>query len=170
MVVMRGVVVGGLALALGLGGGGAGSGVGAQEVTVAAGAASYDLSGVGTSWTASARYGHPLAGRVSLELGATVFGYETQGASDRLFLMPEIGVGMAFPAGPVAFVLSAGGGLSTAVKGSEETEVTLHAALAMELPAAGRVALRPGVRYRAVDPWAGTVFEYTLGVRFALGR
>jgi hypothetical protein len=167
---MRGVVMGGVALVLGLGVTGAGAGADAQEVTVAAGAASYDLSGVGTSWTASACYGHPLAGRVVLEAGATLFGYETQGASDRLFLMPEVGVGVTLPAGPVAFVLSAGGGLSAAVKGDEQTDATLHAALALDLPAAGRLALRPGVRYRAVDPWAGTVFEYTLGVRFAPGR
>jgi hypothetical protein len=141
----------------------------AQEITVAAGAASYDLSGVGTSWTAAARYGQLLAGRVSLELGAALFGYETQGASDRVFLMPEVGVGAKLPAGPVAFTISAGGGLSAALKGGEETQATLHAALSLEIPAAGRVALRPAVRYRAVDPWAGTVFEYTLGVRFALG-
>lgn len=148
---------------------GPGGGAGAQEITVAAGAATYDLSGVGTSWTASARYGHRLAGRLYLEAGATLFGYESQGADDRIFLFPEVGLGAALPAGPVTFLVSAGGGLSAALKGYGEAEATVHAALSVDVPAGGRAALRPGLRYRAVDPWAGTVFEYTLGVRFALG-
>lgn len=162
---LRGGVVAGLLMALP----GPGGEARAQEITVAAGAASYDLSGVGTSWTASARYARPVVGRVSLELGAALFGYETQGSARRLFLMPEVGLGARLPAGAVAFNVSAGGGISAALEGDEETEATLHAALSVDIPAAGRVALRPGVRYRAVDPWAGTVFEYTLGVRFSLG-
>lgn len=148
---------------------GAGTFVAGQEVYVGGGAASYDLSGVGTSWVAAARYGHPLAARISLEAGTTVFGYETQGADRRVFLMPEAGVTANLPAGPTVVHFSLGGGLSFAVKGNDETEPTLFAGLAVDLPGTGAVRLRPGVRYRAVDPWTGTVFEYTLGVRIGGG-
>lgn len=140
----------------------------AQEVVASVGAATYDLSGVGTSWVAALRYQHGLPGPLLLEAGTTLFRYETQGADHRTFLMPEVGVGAHLSAGPVAFVLSLGGGVSAPVQGPEEIEPTLFAALAAELPPAGPVAFVPGVRYRAVDPWAGTVFEYTLGVRLRL--
>lgn len=142
----------------------------AQEIVASVGAASYDLSGVGTSWTASARYQHRLPGPFLLEAGATLFGYESQAADRRTFLMPEVGAGVGLPAGPVAVVFTVGGGISTPVQGNDETKPTLFAGLALELPSAGRVAVHPGVRYRAVDPWVGTVFEYTLGVRIGLGR
>lgn len=159
----RGVLVG-MALAL------AAAPAAAQEIVTSVGAASYDLSGVGTSWTASARYQHRLPGRVLLEGGATLFGYETQGADRRTFLMPEAGVGVAVPAGPASLVLTLGGGISAPVQGNDETEATLFAGLALQLPSAGPVAFHPGVRYRAVDPWAGTVFEYTVGVSIRVGR
>lgn len=148
---------------------GAGTSLAGQEVYVGGGAASYDLSGVGTSWVAAARYGHPLGTRVSLEAGATAFGYTTQGADRRVFLMPEAGVAARLSAGPTVVHVSLGGGLSAAVKGNDETEPTLFAGLAVDLPRTGGVRLSPGVRYRAVDPWVGTVFEYMLGVRIGGG-
>lgn len=139
---------------------------GAQELALAGGAATYDLSGVGTSWSAAARYAHPVGPRLAMEVGVGVFGY----GGDRFFLLPELGAAASIPAGPLSLRLSLGGGLFAPLEGRDETEPTLFAALDADLPASGRVSLRPGVRYRAVDPWAGTIFEFNLGVRIRLDR
>lgn len=158
-----------VALVAGMGASGGLAPASGQVLDVVVGAASYDLSGTGTSWVGGIRYGYPLATRLHLEAGASVFGYESQSDDTRVFLLPELGVGTHFPLGRATLRVGVGGGMSVTVRGEEDSEPTLFAALAVDLPAAGAVRLSPGVRYRAVDPWAGTIFEYTLGVRIGLG-
>lgn len=138
-----------------------------QEVSVAAGYASYDLVGVGGTWVVAGGYRRALAGAVSWEAGASVLRYDGAG-TPRTHVMPEAGLALALPAGPVEVILSAGAGASLVVAGPGKDEPTLYAGLGVDLPAEGLLRLRPGARVRWLDPWAGTVVELTMGV--ALGR
>jgi hypothetical protein len=141
----------------------------AQEVTLSGGPAGYDLSGTGTSWAASARYGHTLRGPLSLEAGLSAFRYEGQSQVHVTYLMPEVGITARSPVWRTAVLLTVGGGYAAVVESDAPGEPTLFAALALDLPAKGSMRIRPSLRVRVVDPWVGTIGEYNLGVRIPVG-
>ena len=139
-----------------------------QALSVAAGAAPYDLAGVGTSGTAAVRVEWPLGGRAELQAGTSFFWYGVQGDDASAFLFPEAGL-FVRPLGAVPLRVGAGVGHSVAVDGRSQADPTLFAALGVDVEDRAGWAVRPEVRVRAVDPWAGTVAELTLGVRRRFG-
>ena len=141
----------------------------AQELGVSAGYASYDLVGVGNTWTASLAFGHALRGPWAVSAGASVLRYGS-GADERTLVMPETGVSASVPVRSLALVVSAGGGLSVAVRGRGETQGTIFTGMALDIPTGGPLSLRPAARIRWVDPWAGTVADFAVGVVYRLGR
>ena len=141
-----------------------------QEVTLSAGPASYDLSGTGTGFAASARYGHPLSSWLSVEAGVSVLAVPQRGSDDAArLLQPEVGLTLGLPVGRTALLFMVGGGYGADVESMAHGDPTLFVALGLDVPAKGRVGFRPSMRMRIVDPWVGTVMEYNLGVRVALG-
>ncbi len=144
-------------------------GVAAQPaVSVSAGAASYDLSGVGTSGVGAVRAEFPLASRLDLQVGTSFFWYGTQFDREIAMLFPEIGV-FVRPSSAFPLLVGLGAGHSVGVKGDPEDDPTLYGSLALEIEDRAGWAVRPEMRLRAVDPWTGTVGEFTLGVRRRLG-
>lgn len=140
-------------------------GVAAQGVTVAGGASGYDLSGTGTSWVASVRVDGALVPTLRWQAGVAAFRYEAQSDKQVTLILPEAGVEWHPPLGLLPLYLGAGAGYDFESGGFED-EFTLHAALGLEMGVAPGVALRPELRVRAVDPWVGTMADFTLGVRF----
>lgn len=147
--------------ALGLGAGSAS----AQSLTVAGGASSYDLSGTGTSWVASARVDGALAPTLRWQAGVALFRYEAQFDRDVTLVLPEAGLEWHPPVPGLPLYLGAGVGYDFESGGFED-EATLYGALGLDLSVAPGLSLRPEVRVRAVDPWVGTMGDFTLGLRF----
>ncbi len=139
-------------------------------LTLSAGPASWDLSGTGTGTTVALRYdrafAHPRSfGPVSFEVGVGWFqdGQKGQGAVD--LLLPEGGVRVGL-AGPLD--LGVGAGWAIGMEDRSGDDPTLWAALGANLGLGGAWAVRPEIRLRAVDPWVGTVADFSLGIRRAL--
>lgn len=166
---MDGTVRVGMVMAIVLGllaaaGPGAGA-VAGQSVTLAAGASTYDLSGTGTSWVASARVDGDLAPTLRWQAGVGLFRYESQSDRQVTLVMPEAGVEWHPPLGVVPLYLGAGAGFAAQSAGQED-DPTLYAALGLDVPVAPSATLRPELRLRAVDPWVGVLADFSLGVRF----
>lgn len=143
---------------------------GAQErtaLTVSGGPAPYDLSGTGTAWVVGAEVSRALAGRMLwVEAGTRLFSYQSQGESTITHLFPEAGLRLQLPVGPIRPYVGAGAGASAVVQGPGETELTLHALLGLRIAANPNWHLRPEMRVRSVDPWTGTVADFSLGVGY----
>lgn len=144
--------------------------VGAQgrtAFTLSGGAAPYDLSGTGTSWVAGAEVARPLAGSVLVaEAGTRLFSYRSQGGSTVTHLFPEAGLRLHVPMDPLRPYVGAGAGGSLVVEGRADAELTLHAVLGLRIRANPNWHLRPEMRIRSVDPWTGTVADFTVGVGY----
>lgn len=139
-------------------------------LTLSGGPASWDLSGTGTGTTVAFRWdralAHPSAvGPLALEVGLGWFqdGATGQGAVD--LLLPEAGLRIGLP-GPLALGLGAGWAIGLEDRSGDD--LTLWTALGADLPIANEWALRPEIRVRSVDPWVGTIADYSLGIRRAL--
>ncbi len=139
------------------------------DLSVSAGAASYDLSGVGTSATAAARVEVALGGVFDVQVGTGFFWYGTQGETQVAMLLPEAGLLAQLPIG-IPVYLGVGVGHTLGVKGDNDDDLTLFAAIGLEIEDRGGWAIRPEIRARAVDPWAGTIGDFTLGVRRRLSN
>lgn len=137
-------------------------------VSVHAGAASYDLAGVGTSGIAAVRVEHRLAPRIDLQAGTGFFWYGTQGDQQVSMLLPEAGL-LARPFAGLPLLLGVGAGHTLELKGNLDDVFTLYGAVGLELEDEAGWAVRPELRVRAVDPWAGTIADFTLGVRKRFG-
>lgn len=138
-----------------------------SAVTLSGGPASWDLSGTGTGTTFSLRWdrdlAHPLVfGSLALEAGVGWFqdGQAGQGAVD--LLLPEAGIRMGL-VGP--FALGLGAGWAVGLEDRTGDDITVWAALGADLFVASDWAIRPEVRVRSVDPWAGTIADYAVGIR-----
>ena len=59
------------------------------QLYMGAGYSSYDLSGTGSTWVAAARYTSRISGPLHTEIGATLFGYNTQFGEATTYLFPE---------------------------------------------------------------------------------
>lgn len=139
-----------------------------SAISVAAGAASYDLAGVGTSGVGAVRFEWPLASRLGGQVGTSFFWYGTQGVDQVAMLLPEVGV-LARPSMSIPLLVGLGVGHSATVKGTASDEVSLYGALAFDIEDRAGWAVRPEMRVRVLDPWVGTIAEFTLGVRRRFG-
>lgn len=141
---------------------------GAQDISVAAGYANYDLAGVGNTWVAAVGVHQTLSPPFTLDLTVSRIVYG-EGTSRRSFLIPEAGLSLGIPVGPVDLILSGGGGTTLVVSGPATREPTLYGGVSIDVPV-GPVRIRPGSRIRWVDPWAGTILELTTAVVLPLVR
>lgn len=136
-------------------------------VTVAAGPATYDLSGTGWSGVAELHVERGLTSWLRVEVGGGAFRYTTQGDSKVTMLIPDASL-VVQAQGRVPVYLGVGGGYSVVTSGSQPDELSLHAVAGVSYDV-GSVVLRPEVKVRTIDPWTGTIGGFTLGVSFPLG-
>lgn len=129
----------------------------------AGGITNYDLSGTGNEAVLAVRVDRWLAASVRVEAGLGYFRYQDQANESSTMLLPELGVFVHPPLGPLPLYLGVGAGGFLAVSGTEESEATLFAAAGVEIPIAEGWFLRPEMRVRAVDPWTGVMADFTLG-------
>lgn len=137
-------------------------------ISASAGAASYDLSGVGTSGVAAVRFEIPLRPGIEAQMGTGFFWYGTQFDREIAMLLPEVGIQTRPPIG-IPLLVGAGVGHTIGVKGSPDDDPTLYVAVGLDLEDRAGWAIRPEIRIRAVDPWVGTIGDFTLGVRRRFG-
>lgn len=137
-------------------------------ISASAGASSYDLSGVGTSGVAAVRFEMPVLSRIDVQMGTGFFWYGSQFDREIAMLLPEVGIQTRPPIG-VPLLFGVGVGHTLGVKGSPEDDPTLYVAAGLDIEDRAGWAIRPELRIRAVDPWAGTMGDFTLGVRRRLG-
>jgi hypothetical protein len=83
-------------------------------------------------------------------------------------LLPEMGLLARVPVG-IPLLFGVGVGHTLGVKGDPDDDATLYTALGLELEDRSGWAVRPELRVRAVDPWTGTIADFTIGVRRAFG-
>lgn len=145
---------------------------GQTSLTLSGGPASWDLSGTGTGTTVALRWDRGLTddrsrGPVALEVGLAWFqdGQAGQGAVD--LLLPEAGLRIGLP-GP--FDVGAGAGWAIGLEDRSGDDLALWAALAADVNIGGHWSIRPELRLRTVDPWAGTIVDYGLGLRRTFRR
>lgn len=138
-------------------------------VTAGGGAAPYDLVGVGTAWVAGAELTAP-AGRLLLaEVGGRVLRYETPSRGHVTHLFPSAGLYLDAGGRDVRFYAGGGAGASLVTEGPGDVDATLHGAAGFRVRIRPRWLVRPELRVRSVDPWAGVTAELTLGVTYRLG-
>jgi len=65
--------------------------------------------------------------------------------------------------------LAAGVGYSIGVEGDPAEDFVLYGAIGADIEDRGGWAIRPEFRLRVIDPWAGTMGEFTLGMRRRFG-
>lgn len=157
---MMGIVVGSAVLAA--------EATAQAAVSVAVGVASYDLSGTGTSGVAAARIEMPVWRAVQLQVGSGFFWYRAQDNDNVSVLLPEAGALLRIP-GAVPLYLGAGVGHTLAVNGDTDDDPMLYGAVGLEIVDRAGWAIRPELRLRSVDPWAGSIADFTIGVRRRLG-
>jgi hypothetical protein len=138
------------------------------RVGVAAGLASYDLAGTGTSGVLAIRAGWYRPAPLCIDVGTSFFWYETQGDESVAMLLPETGLSLELR--PLPFWIGAGAGYSIGVNGDPDNDLTLYGAAGLDFPFAGSWAVRPEVRIRSVDPWIGAIAEFTIGIARAIPR
>ncbi len=134
---------------------------------VAAGPASYDLSGTGTSFVIAVNAEYSPLKPVIWEARLVYFQYKSQADINYRILMPEIGVQVFIPVGSVQPYLGVGAGISTVVSGPKDTELTLHTAFGLRVIASRNFGLRGEIRIRSVDPWSGTIADFTGGLTYS---
>ncbi|NNM32566.1 MAG: hypothetical protein HKO53_05850 [Gemmatimonadetes bacterium] len=136
--------------------------LGQASLTISGGPAFYDLSGTGTSAVAALRLDVPARGPVSVQVGPSFFWYTSQGGQTTAMLIPEVGLEVRVPRTPAYLV--AGGGHTWGMRGDSEDDVVLFAGLGVKIQDRGGWSLRPQVRVHAVDPWTGSIGEFSLGL------
>lgn len=135
-------------------------------MAVAGGPSSYDLSGTGTLAIAGAGYEWPVAPFFLVEPGLRYFAYRPQlSAGTTHFLFPEVSLQLQVPGGPFRPYLGGGAGTSFEFGATDEVAVTLHGAVGFRLLFDGW-GLRPELRLRSIDPFAGVTADYTLAGLF----
>ena len=136
-----------------------------RNVTASVGISEYDLSGTGTTGVGGLTASFPLTSFLSVDPGFGFLRYRPQLNSDHVsYLIPEVSVRVQIPGPRVNPYLLVGGGVTTVVEGSAETDPTLHTAIGAYLWLTRSWALRPEARVRSVEPWVGTTGDLTFGV------
>jgi hypothetical protein len=100
-----------------------------------------------------------------IEPGLTYAHYSTQFGRGVSYLLPEIQAQIQVPGRCVRPFLGGGVGLSHAwVSGASANDLTLSAGAGTRVHLAELWSGRAELRVRAIDPFHGTVAEWTLGV------
>jgi hypothetical protein len=134
-------------------------------VGVIGGVTQYDLSGTGTVPFGALRVRAPVGMRLWVEGGLGYMAYDTQGGVRSRLVLPEAQLQAELTRTALRPYLGAGAGIALErVAGTSAQELTLSAAGGV------RAAFAPGweaaaeLRVRAVDPWAGSMADWGLGV------
>lgn len=141
----------------------------ATAVTAGGGAAPYDLVGVGTAWVAGVELTAPAGELLLAEAGGRVLRYETRSREHVTHVFPSVGLYLDAGGRDVRFYAGGGAGASLVAEGPGDADLTLHGAGGFRVRIRPRWLVRPEMRVRSVDPWAGVTAEFTLGVTHRLG-
>jgi hypothetical protein len=141
----------------------------AQGLFVGGGRSTYDLSGVGATWVAAARYTFPIVGPLYFEGGTTFFHYEPFDRSTNL-LFPEVSAVVRARIGAFSPFLAAGAGAGIGLTGTSGTDVTLHGAIGSDLQLAERLAIHAEFRLRTIGPTGGNTVDLIIGPMVRLSR
>jgi hypothetical protein len=134
------------------------------------GPSSYDLAGTGTAGFGAVRFDLPSGRALVFEPGLTVFRYSTSAGERITYLLPELGVQVQVPGGPVRPYVGGGLGFSEFLSGRGQSDLTLHAAAGLRADVGAGWGLRGEVRVRSIDPFAGSTADFGVGLSRRLGR
>ncbi len=141
----------------------------ATTFALTVGASAYDLSGTGTGSQAGARVGVPLTRSWAVEAGGTYFQYESQSADNIHALLPELSARATADLGGARVFGVAGAGLGWFdMEDRNETDLTLHVGLGLDVPVRPAWGIRAEARLRSVDPWTGSMLDFGVGLRTTL--
>jgi hypothetical protein len=141
---------------------GAGQG---RALAVVGGAWEYDLSGTGTTGFGGLRLELPVGRLLVIEPGLTYARYSTQFDQGVNYLLPEVQAQLQAPGRWVRPFLGAGLGLAYAwAGGANATDLTLSGSAGVRVRLSELWSARAELRARSIDPFHGTVAEWTLGV------
>lgn len=141
------------------------------SLALVGGAWEYDLSGTGTSWFAGARGSLPVGGPLVFEPGVTYARYGSQGGSDVNYLIPEAQLQIESLRGGARPFLGIGAGPALGwSNGDSQIDLSLSVGAGVRFDVSPDWGARAELRVRSIDPWTGTVAEWTAGVSRRLGR
>ncbi len=136
-------------------------------VTLAAGAANYDLSGTGWAPVIAARVGLAFGPWLILEPGITWMRYETQGDDPTTLLFPEAQLQLEILRGTVRPYIGAGAGFANAKHGdASDSDLTMSVSAGVRARLDRAIGFVAEGRLRSVDPFTGTTFDLTGGLSF----
>ncbi len=135
------------------------------EVSLAGGPANYDLSGVGWTQVYSARIRINPIRWIAIEPGLTYFDYRSQFSRDRWYLMPEVQLQFTPFEGRFGPYVGGGiGGARVAFADGQDWTWTLSGAGGLRLQVSQAWGILGELRVWAVDPFAGTVARFAVGI------
>src|SRR6266540_1955684 len=141
------------------------SGAQTRALAVVGGAWEYDLSGTGTSGFGGLRLELPIRRMLLIEPGLTYAHYSSQFDLGVSYLLPEIQAQIQVPGTWARPFLGGGVGLSYAwAGGASATDLSLSGSLGVRVRMAEMWSARAELRARSIDPFHGTVAEWTLGI------
>ena len=136
-----------------------------RALAVVGGAWEYDLSGTGTSGFGGLRLELPIHRVFLIEPGLTYARYSTQFDSGVNYLIPEVQGQVQIPGRWVRPFLGAGLGVAYAWSGgASATDLSLSASAGLRVRLADLWSARAELRARSIDPFHGTIAEWTFGV------
>jgi hypothetical protein len=137
----------------------------ARALAVVGGAWQYDLSGTGTSGFGGLRLELPVARLFVIEPDLTYARYSTQFGSSVNYLIPELQAQIQVPGSTIRPFLGGGVGLAHAwAEGDQATDLSLSAGLGTRIRLGALWTARAELRVRSIDPFHGTVAEWTAGI------
>jgi hypothetical protein len=135
--------------------------------TLAGGLTSYDLAGTGTAPAGAIRADQRVFPFLIFELSLEYMAYDAQGGTRNRLLMPEFSVQATTGLGRVHPFIGGGVGFGILVTGPGEDVATLHAVGGMRIVLAPAWGARGEVRIRSLDPFTGTMGDFTLGLSWS---
>lgn len=137
---------------------------GRVALTLDAGVAPYDLSGTGTTGVVGLASELRVGSVFIVEPTVRFVRYTTQFQSTTSILLPELSLQIQAPLGAVRPYIGAGGGGAFQVEGPADNDPTLHVALGIRTSLGNRWGLRTEARLRSVDPFHGSMVDFTAGI------
>jgi hypothetical protein len=136
-----------------------------RALALVGGAWEYDLSGTGTSGFGGLRLELPVNRLLVIEPGLTYARYSTQFELGVNYLLPEIQAQLQVPGRWVRPFLGGGLGLAYAwAGGATATDLTVSGSAGARVRLAELWSARAELRARSINPFHGTVAEWTLGI------
>ena len=136
-----------------------------RALAVVGGAWEYDLSGTGTSGFGGLRLELPVHRFLVVEPGLTYAHYSTQFDAGVNYLIPELQAQIQVPGRWVRPFLGAGVGFAYAwAGGATATDLSLSGSAGLRVRLAELWSARTELRARSIDPFHGTIAEWTVGI------